>query len=114
MNGMTIGRQGRGRLSKGLDAFGWVLFFVWIGAVLVLPQIPRGVGALGVGIISLFGTLVRLLLRQTISWYWVIIGVLFLAAGGSEMMGLDLPLLPIALIVTGVLLLQHRRSGRSR
>jgi hypothetical protein len=33
-------------------------------------------------------------------------------AGAGEMLGIDLPLLPMALIICGVLLLFHRKSGR--
>ena len=102
----------RSRRGRNLDAVGWLLFFVWIAVVVLVPQIPDGVGALGVGAIVLAGSVARLVLGVSISLFWLIIGAVFAAAGAGEMMGIDLPLLPLALIVCGVLLLLHRRSGR--
>lgn len=102
----------RSRRGKRLDAIGWALFFIWIGVVLLVKSLPPGAGALGLGAIVLGGAAVRLLLRVSVSSFWIIIGVLFVLAGVGEMKAIDLPLLPIALIVCGVLLLFHRRSGR--
>lgn len=102
----------RSRRGKWLDAVGWSLFVVWIAAVLFVKEIPDGVGSLGLGILVFAGTLARLILGISISLFWIIIGLLFLAAGAGEMMKLDLPLLPLALIVCGILLLLHKRSGR--
>ncbi len=104
--------QHRSRLSKRLDAVGWGLFFIWIGVVFIVGSIPDGVGALGVGAIVLGGTLVRLVLRESISLFWIIIGGVFLIAGIGGVLGVDLPLLSIALIVCGLLMLLHQRSHR--
>lgn len=102
----------RSRRGKRLDAIGWALFFIWIGITLLVKSLPAGAGALGLGAIVLFGTIARLVLGVSVSFFWIIIGVLFLLAGIGEVKAIDLPLLPIALIVCGVLLLFHRRSGR--
>ena len=102
----------RSRRGKWLDAAGWPLFVVWIGAVLIVKPIPDGAGSLGLGVLVLAGTLARLMLGVTISVFWIIIGLLFLGAGIGGMMKVDLPLLPLALIVCGILLLLHKRSVR--
>ena len=102
----------RSRRGKWLDAAGWILFVLWIGAILIFKSLPDGAGSLGLGVLVLAGTLARLLLGVTISVFWMIIGLLFLVAGIGGMMEIDLPLLPLALIVCGILLLLHRRSTR--
>lgn len=109
--------QRRSRRAVSLDAIGWALFFIWLGIVLLMKKsLPDGVGSIGIGIIVLGGALARLVLGVTISNFWLIIGAIFLAAGIGELFAIDLPLLPIALIMCGVLLLFHQRSrkrGRS-
>lgn len=102
----------RSRRGRNLDALGWLFFSAWIAIVFFIPSIPDGVGALGVGAIVLAGSFARFVFRVSISIFWMIIGAVFVAAGAGEMMGIDLPLLPFALIVCGVLLLLHQRSGR--
>jgi hypothetical protein len=98
--------------GKRLDAVGWAIFFIWIGTVFLVKSIPNGVGALGVGVIVLVGTLVRVLVGISVSLFWVIIGLVFLLAGVGGLLKVDLPLLPIALIVCGILMLIHQRSHR--
>ncbi len=102
------------RSSRGarIDAVLWGLFFVWIGIVLLFQVVPPGVGSLGVGVIVLGGAMARLIAGVSVSNFWLIIGALFVIAGAGELLKIDLPLLPAALIVCGVLLLFHRRSGR--
>ena len=95
-----------------IDAVLWGLFFVWIGIVLLFQVIPPGMGSLGVGVIVLGGALVRLIAGVSVSNFWLIIGAVFVIAGVGELLEIDLPLLPAALVVCGVLLLFHRKSGR--
>lgn len=102
----------RSRRGRNLDAIGWAIFFIWIGIVWLVKAIPEGVGALGVGAIVLGGSAVRFLLRVSVSFFWIVIGLVFVLAGVAELKAVDLPLLPIAFIVCGVLLLFHRHSGR--
>jgi hypothetical protein len=108
---LTETRSARG---ARIDAVCWGLFFIWIGAVLLVKAMPPGAGSLGVGAIVLGGAIARLFLGVSVSTFWIIIGTLFVLAGLGEIFALDLPLLPVALIVCGVLLLFHRRSGRRR
>jgi hypothetical protein len=104
---------GRSALAKRLDAIGWGAFFIWIGVVLLVKAIPEGVGSVGVGIIVLGGALARLILGISVSMFWVIIGAVFLLAGIGELFAVDLPLLPVALIICGLLLLFHQRSKKT-
>jgi len=109
-----LGRHFETRSARGarIDAVLWTLFFIWIGAIALFKGIPPGAGSIGVGAIVLLGSLVRLVVGVSISTFWIIIGFVFMLAGAGEMLGIDLPLLPMALIICGVLLLFHRKSGR--
>ncbi len=97
----------------GLDLLGWGLFAFWIIVLLVAGRsLPDGAGSIGIGSIVIFGTGLRLLVHASISIFWVIIGLVFLGAGIRSNRGIDLPLLPLALILCGVLLLIHHKSRR--
>ncbi|MFH0799287.1 MAG: hypothetical protein V2A66_03800 [Pseudomonadota bacterium] len=105
--------QRRSRLGVALDAVGWTLFFIWLGIIILAKKaLPVGVGSIGIGLIVLSGTMVRFFLRVSVSMFWLIIGTIFVAAGVGQLLKIDLPFLPIALIVCGVLLLIHRRAKR--
>ncbi|MFA4873846.1 MAG: hypothetical protein WC956_06665 [bacterium] len=104
----------RSARSQRIDAVCWGLFFIWIGCILMVKGMPRGVGSFGVGAIVLGGAVVRHFLHVTVSTFWIIIGTVFVLAGAGEMLALDLPLLPAALIICGMLLLFHTRSKRRR
>lgn len=97
--------------GQRIDAVLWGLFFIWIGVIL-LAHLPKGVGSLGIGAIVLGGTLARRIFRASVSAFWIIIGTVFVLAGIGELMALNLPLLPGALIVCGVLMLLHHHSPR--
>lgn len=100
------------RIGKKLDAVGWALFFIWIGVVMLVKALPKGIGAIGVGVIVLGISVARLVTRASVSAFWIVIGTLFVLAGVGELMAIDLPLLPVALIVCGVLLLFHQKSKK--
>ena len=104
----------RSRRGRKVDAVCWFLFFAWVCFMIFVRTMPAGMGALGVGTIVLGGAAARLLLGSTVTTFWIIIGSAFFLAGVGEMLGIDLPFLPFALLVCGVLLLFHRRSGRRR
>ena len=95
-----------------IDAVCWGLFFIWIGAIFLFKAIPHGVGSLGIGAIILGGAIARLIARVTVSTFWLIIGTIFVLAGVGGVYAIDLPMLPAALIICGVLLIFHHRSGR--
>ncbi|MFH1830533.1 MAG: hypothetical protein ABH871_07140 [Pseudomonadota bacterium] len=106
----------RHRSLKGarIDAVLWSLFFIWMGVVLFIKDMPEGVGSLGIGGIVLGGTLLRLMFGASISSFWLIIGAVFILAGIGGLLSIDLPFLPIALLICGMLLLFHNKSERSR
>lgn len=107
------GRGHRSLVGARIDAVLWGLFLIWIGIIFLWREMPEGVGSLGIGGIVLLGALARRLMGVTVSLYWLVIGCVFILAGIGGLLRIDLPFLSIALIVCGILLLLHHRSGRA-
>lgn len=102
----------RSLMGARIDAVLWVLFFGWIGAILLWRDLPEGFGSLGIGAIVLGGALVRRIAGASISSFWLLIGGVFVLAGAGGLLKIDFPFLAVALIVCGVLMLLHKKSGR--
>ena len=100
------------RAGRWLDLLGWVVFCGWIFASAFVSSLPQGSGPLGLGTLVFAVALLRKLLGFSISYFWLTIGGVFLLAGIGDMSSLDLPYSSIALIVCGILLLLHNRSGK--
>ena len=94
----------RSALDKRLDSIGWGLFLVMIGGLWLMPDgwgIPEDTWLIGTGVIILALTVARFLNNITISGFWVVIGLLALASGLSDVFGLDVPVFAILLILIG-------------
>ncbi|UCG58021.1 MAG: hypothetical protein JSU70_00665 [Phycisphaerales bacterium] len=90
-------------LSKRLDSIGWALFLIMIGGLWLAPEgtVPEGTWLVGTGLIILGLTVVRHVKHVTVSGFWVIIGILALGSGISNIYGLELPVFPILVILLG-------------
>jgi uncharacterized membrane protein len=64
-------------------------------------MVPRGTWLLGTGVIILGITWIRHINNIMINKFWVVIGIIALAAGLSNFLGIKLPLFPILLIIIG-------------
>ncbi len=111
---VIVGGRRKHRSLKGarIDAVLWGLFFVWMGVILLWKGMLPGVGSLGIGAIVLGGAFARWAFGATVSLFWLVIGGVFVLAGIGGLLRIDLPFLSIALIVCGILLLLHTKSGR--
>ncbi|UCE21195.1 MAG: hypothetical protein JSV46_02870 [Candidatus Aminicenantes bacterium] len=91
-------------LDKRLDALGWGLFLIMIGCLWLIPEesVPEGTWLIGAGVIILGLIGIRFLYGIKISGVWLVIGVLALAFGISDFSGLNLPVLPILIILFGL------------
>jgi hypothetical protein len=98
-------------LSDRLDGIGWALFFIWVG-IAFLADVGWGWGLLGVGVIILSETVVRWYLRLNIGAFWVVSGLLFVVGGLWELLQIELPLVPVLLILGGVAMLIGAVRGR--
>lgn len=100
-----------GAVSRKIDAIGWGLFFVWIGVALLL-DVGWGWGMLGIAGIILGEALVRKRMGLKVEGFWVVVGILFLAAGIWELADVPLPLAPFAIIAIGLAVLWGAFSGK--
>ncbi|HEU5102341.1 MAG TPA: hypothetical protein VFU22_25135 [Roseiflexaceae bacterium] len=91
-------------LNKRLEAIGWGLFLVIIGALWLFPEgiVPDGTWLIAAGVIMLGVNLVRYLNDIKMSWASVLLGLLAVIFGLGEFVGLDLPFVAILLIVFGL------------
>lgn len=98
-------------LAKKLEAAGWGAFFLWVGIAL-LWDVGWGVGLLGIGLITLAGQAARKYFNLKLEGFWVVVGVLFVLGGLGTLYEVQLPLVPIVLIVAGVALLISVFTGK--
>jgi hypothetical protein len=98
-------------LVNKLAATGWGLFFVWIGLAFLVDA-GVGVTLLGIGIITLCMQLARKWFELKFEGIWLIIGLLLLIGGVWEMLAVQLPLMPVLLIVAGLALLFSILRGK--
>ncbi len=90
-------------LDKRLDSIGWGLFLIMIGGLWLAPDglVPEGSWLIGTGVIILVMIGVRYLYGIKISGFWLVMGIVALAFGISDVFGLNIPVFPILLIIIG-------------
>ncbi|MFB0566816.1 MAG: hypothetical protein ACETWK_14195 [Candidatus Aminicenantaceae bacterium] len=90
-------------LDKKLDAIGWGLFLIVIGCLWLVPEktFPESTWLIGTGIIILVLMAVRYLYSIKISGFWLVLGIIVLAFGISDVFGLNIPVFPILIIIFG-------------
>ena len=91
-------------VERRLDAIGWGLLFLLTGTLLLLV-VPEGTWLAGVGVILLGVSAAKALLGGKASWFTVVLGAVAFVTGIGEMAGLDIPGLPLLLILCGVVLI---------
>jgi hypothetical protein len=79
------------------------LFFVMIGGLAVVPDrwVPEGTWLVGTGLIMLGLNAVRYLNGIEMSAFTIVLGLVALGSGLSDVAGVDLPVIPIVLIAIG-------------
>jgi hypothetical protein len=92
------------QLAQKLDAAGWGLFFIWVGAALLMG-LSWGAGLLGVGLITLGGQVARRHFGLGVQVFWVVVGLLFIVGSVWELYRVEVSLVPILLIIAGAALL---------
>lgn len=104
-------RREKGALSHKLDAIGWGLFFIWMGIAFLL-DVGRGWGLVGIAVIILGEALTRKKLGLKVGSFWIVVGLLFLAGGLWELLDVQYPVAPFAIIAIGVAVLWGAFSGK--
>jgi hypothetical protein len=111
-SGNESGSRDSAELGKKLSAIGWSLFFIWVG-VAFLMDLDTSIGLLGVGVITLGMQLVRKSSGLALEGFWVCVGLLFVLGSIWARYELDIPIVPILLILGGaILLISTLRSKR--
>ena len=97
--------------NRNLETIAWGAFFVWWGITDLFPSLPKGTGALGIGLIFLGLNAARSRNGIPTSGFTTILGILALVLGGLELtisilnLPFELPVFAILLIVFGMILL---------
>jgi hypothetical protein len=91
-------------LDQRLDALGWGLFLIMIGGLWLAPEgwVPEGTWLIGTGVIILGLMLIRYVNGISVNGFWLVVGLIALGFGISDVFGLDVPVFPILLIIIGV------------
>ena len=96
----------KGNLDFGKIA--WGAFFILWGLTAMFPSLPKGAGAIGIGVILVGLNLARLWNGQPINWFTTIIGSIALLLGGLDLVraylhiSFDLPVFAILLLALGL------------
>jgi hypothetical protein len=90
---------------KRVDEIGWGIFLIMIGTIWLVPSVPQGTWLISTGVLLLLLNAIRS--RNAAEWsgFSTALGVLALAAGLSELIGIKLPLFAICLVVIGASML---------
>ncbi len=91
-------------VSRRLDAAGWGLFFIWMGAS-HLMDLDWSVVLIGVAAVIFLKQAARRYFGRRLETLWVAFGVLVLLGGIWELYQVQFGLLPVLLIVVGGTLL---------
>lgn len=94
-------------LNERLERIGWAFFLIMIGGLALVPgdKVPEGTWLIGAGLIMLGLNAARLHYNLKMSGFSLVLGVIALASGLGDLVGFDLPLIPILLIIFGISLL---------
>jgi hypothetical protein len=99
-------------LNRNFEAIAWGALLIWWGITELIPSLPDGSGAIGIGLILIGVNIARSLNGVPISRFSITLGILALVWGGLEMAGallslpFELPVFAILLIVLGAIILE--------
>ncbi len=90
-------------LNKRIENVGWGFFLVLIGGLWLVPDrfVPEGTWLIGAALILFAINIMRHLNHIRMSNFTLILGVIALVIGISDFFSVDLPFLPILLIIIG-------------
>ena len=99
------------KLTRNFEAIAWGALFIWWGITVLVPSLPKGIGAIGIGVILIGANIARRLSGVPINGFSTTLGILALVWGGLELLGVlvslpfEIPVFAILLIVLGVIVL---------
>jgi len=105
-------------LNRNFEAIAWGALFIWWGITELIPSLPDGTGAIGIGLILMGVNVARSLNGVPVSRFSMTLGILALIWGGLELAGVllslpfELPIFAILLIVLGAIVLAPELTGK--
>lgn len=96
-----------------LDALAWGTVFILWGLTAMFPSLPKGTGALGIGLILIGLNVARSLTGRRTSGFTITLGILALLLGAFELvspflhLSFDLPIFAILLLTLGLITLMR-------
>ncbi|PKO14083.1 MAG: hypothetical protein CVU39_16015 [Chloroflexi bacterium HGW-Chloroflexi-10] len=99
------------KFTVNFETFAWGALFILWGIMEMFKFLPKGTGALGIGLILISLNIARAITKQPISGFTTTIGIFALLAGGLEIVSpylhfaFDIPVFAILLLVLGMILL---------
>jgi hypothetical protein len=99
--------KGKIALNKRLETFAWGLFLVMLGGFMYVPEtaVSKGVWSMGVGLIMLGLNFLRYQYKIRMSGFTTVIGLVALAAGILQVLGIMAMEGAVLLIILGVYLI---------
>ncbi len=104
-NGNSVIRERS--LNKRLETAGWGLLLLWSGTLMLLPGdlgVLWHVWLVGAGAILLGASIVGLSLRLRPTWGTIVLGVVGLVSGIGGLARVSIPVIGLAVIVSGLVL----------
>jgi hypothetical protein len=102
----------RSALDDRVDAFGWGLLFVALGAVGLVPGLPQDAWLVAAGAVMLGIGAVRAVLGLRINRLTTAVGIVALVVGIGGVVELGAATWPLALVVLGVAMLADAAAHR--
>ncbi len=103
--------------KRDFDAIAWGAFFILWGITELFPSLPKGTGALGIGLILLGLNAARHLSGLPLSRFTITVGILAVVWGGLDLAGVllrlpfEIPVFAILLVVLGMIVLARQFSA---
>ena len=95
----------RGTLDHQIERIGWALFLIMIGGLGFVPGIPGGTWLIGTGLIMLGLNAARRMNGIRMSTFTILAGIAAVVLGVAQVVGTDLPVLPLLLLLIGASIL---------
>jgi hypothetical protein len=93
-----------GDIARKVDAVGWGVFFVWIGAVLQ-QDISAGWTLTVIGLIMMGVQIARIGFGLKLEGFWILVAGCFLVGGVGQMVKAQIHFVPFFLIVAGIVVI---------
>jgi len=106
--------------KRDYESIAWGAFFIWWGITELIPSLPTGTGALGIGLILLGLNAARYFSGSPISRFSVTIGFLAVVWGALDLAGVllnlpfEIPVFAILLMLLGLIVLIRAISGNRK